>query len=93
MINRRGEYALDGHYPRLGVLAQATLEVAAGAVTARAAAAGRSQRSCRRWLGCGAASYLYSTRRGKFEVWAELLDELDLRGDEHVLDIGCGSRR
>ncbi|MGD0010065.1 MAG: class I SAM-dependent methyltransferase [Terriglobia bacterium] len=35
-------------------------------------------------------SYLYSTRRGKFAVWAELLDGLPLRGDEHGLDMGCG---
>jgi ubiquinone/menaquinone biosynthesis C-methylase UbiE len=35
-------------------------------------------------------SYLYSTRRGKFAVWAELLGGLRLRGDEHVLDMGCG---
>ena len=36
------------------------------------------------------ASYLYSTRRGKFEVWAKVLRDLRLRGDEHVLDLGCG---
>ena len=41
-------------------------------------------------LGAVAVGGLYSTRPGKFEVWAELLDELDLRGDEHILDIGCG---
>jgi SAM-dependent methyltransferase len=35
-------------------------------------------------------SYLYSTRRGKFAVWAELLAGLPLRGDEHALDMGCG---
>jgi len=35
-------------------------------------------------------SYLYSTRRGKLVVWAELLGELSLRGDEQVLDLGCG---
>jgi SAM-dependent methyltransferase len=35
-------------------------------------------------------SYLYSTRRGKFAAWAELLDGLSLRGDEHALDMGCG---
>jgi len=35
-------------------------------------------------------SYLYSTRRGKFTVWAELLGRLPLRGDEHALDLGCG---
>jgi len=35
-------------------------------------------------------SFIWTTRRGKFAVWAELLDELRLRGDEHLLDIGCG---
>ena len=37
-----------------------------------------------------AASYLYSTGPGKRAIWAQLLDELDLRGDEQVLDVGCG---
>ena len=40
-----------------------------------------------------AASYLYSTGPGKRAIWAQLLDELGLRGDEHVLDVGCGPRR
>lgn len=37
-----------------------------------------------------ACSYLYSSLRGKFAVWAELLDELRLHGDERLLDVGCG---
>lgn len=37
-----------------------------------------------------AGSYLYSSLRGKFAVWAEVLEELRLRGDERLLDIGCG---
>src|SRR5712691_8773262 len=37
-----------------------------------------------------AFSFLYTTRRGKFQVWDEILDGLHLRGDEHVLDMGCG---
>ncbi|WSV82634.1 class I SAM-dependent methyltransferase [Nocardia sp. NBC_01009] len=36
------------------------------------------------------ALYLHATRRGKFQVWDRLLDELDLRGDELLLDMGCG---
>ena len=36
------------------------------------------------------ASFFYSTLRGKFVVWAELLMSLSLRGDERVLDMGCG---
>ncbi|MGH9205836.1 MAG: class I SAM-dependent methyltransferase [Acidimicrobiales bacterium] len=39
--------------------------------------------------GCGGLG-LYASRRGKFLVWAELLDQLQLRGNEQILDIGCG---
>jgi arsenite methyltransferase len=35
-------------------------------------------------------SYVYSTRKGKLLVWSELLDDLQLRGEEQVLDMGCG---
>lgn len=37
-----------------------------------------------------AASFFYTTRRGKFLEWARILDDLHLRGDEAVLDMGCG---
>jgi arsenite methyltransferase len=33
---------------------------------------------------------LYASRRGKFVVWEELFHNLKLRGDEWVLDLGCG---
>jgi ubiquinone/menaquinone biosynthesis C-methylase UbiE len=36
------------------------------------------------------ALYLHGTRRGKFAVWQGLLDDLGLRGDERLLDLGCG---
>ena len=36
------------------------------------------------------AFYLHGTLRGKFVLWAELLDRLSLRGDERILDLGCG---
>src|SRR5205823_14403688 len=42
------------------------------------------------WLFLSAGSYVYTTRAGKFAVWAELLDRLGLNGDERLLDIGCG---
>ncbi len=35
-------------------------------------------------------SFVWTTRRGKFIVWDELLDALALRGDERLLDVGCG---
>jgi ubiquinone/menaquinone biosynthesis C-methylase UbiE len=37
-----------------------------------------------------AASYVYTTRQGKFQVWADILRGLRLRGDEQLLDLGCG---
>jgi arsenite methyltransferase len=37
-----------------------------------------------------ALSFLYTTRRGKFDVWDEVLDSLQLSGSERVLDMGCG---
>ena len=35
-------------------------------------------------------SFWYAPRRGKFVQWEHILDGLKLRGDEAVLDIGCG---
>jgi SAM-dependent methyltransferase len=40
-------------------------------------------------LAC-AGSCLYTTLRGKFVVWAEMLDQVGLRGEERILDLGCG---
>jgi SAM-dependent methyltransferase len=37
-----------------------------------------------------ALSFLYATKRGKFQVWDEILDDLRLVGGERVLDVGCG---
>jgi ubiquinone/menaquinone biosynthesis C-methylase UbiE len=42
------------------------------------------------WVFLHAASYLHATLKGKFAVWSELLDRLELKGDERLLDIGCG---
>jgi arsenite methyltransferase len=40
-------------------------------------------------VGAGLSVRRFS-RRGKFEVWAHLLTGIGLRGDERVLDLGCG---
>lgn len=37
-----------------------------------------------------AASYVYTTRWGKFRAWATILIQLRLHGDEQILDLGCG---
>jgi SAM-dependent methyltransferase len=42
------------------------------------------------WFFAIAASFLYTTRIGKLAIWTELVRDLGLRGDERVLDLGCG---
>jgi len=37
-----------------------------------------------------ASSFWYTTRHGKFIEWERILDRLNLRGDEAILDMGCG---
>ncbi|HSS98328.1 MAG TPA: hypothetical protein VLK33_14920, partial [Terriglobales bacterium] len=42
------------------------------------------------FFGAHAGSFWYTTRRGKFIEWERILNRLNLRGDESVLDVGCG---
>jgi arsenite methyltransferase len=42
------------------------------------------------FVGLCAFSYLYTTVRGKFVCWADLLDDARLKGDEYAVDLGCG---
>ncbi len=95
----RGDYGYDGSFHtvsagmQLAVIAagSAGLLVASGVSLARgnrvaAALAGASGVE----LVATAASYIYATRSGKFHVWNRVLDDLRLRGDETLLDMGCG---
>jgi arsenite methyltransferase len=90
---QRGRYGIDGGYAGLAVFGL----VEAGLAGAVAWAARRRRPAVAALAAVGgaavagsAASYLYSTGPGKRAIWAQLLDELGLRGDEHVLDVGCG---
>ena len=82
---RKGSYGIDAPYllPILGALMVGN--VASGVVsgTAWPFLGAAAVLAC---AGCG----LHTSRRGKFVVWAELLEQLRLRGDERVLDLGCG---
>ncbi|OBA61801.1 methyltransferase [Mycobacterium sp. 1100029.7] len=99
MAERNGEYGYDGSFNTVSPAAQlagvvgisAALFVGAGVALSRgnrlAAALGAASAV---EILATAASYIYATRRGKFAVWERILDELELRGDETVLDLGCG---
>lgn len=41
-------------------------------------------------VACSEVSFHYSTGAGKRSIWSELPDDLDLEGDEQVLDVGYG---
>lgn len=92
-LQRRGHYGVDAPYAPLGMAAGGIICV----VLAGLGSTGTSIVSGPLWLGLWglmwlamAASYLYTTRRGKFVVWARLLNGLELKGNEQVLDLGCG---
>jgi SAM-dependent methyltransferase len=92
MIARRGDYGVDAPYVPLGLGAGALVFGALGAwnlAAGRLGAALANLPSAVVLLG-SAASYLYTTRRGKLVAWDALLESLSLRGDERVLDVGCG---
>jgi len=88
----RGEYGYDAPYALIAFTGVA-VAAAAGAVSAWFAhfpvlpriAAGYAA-----IFGFNAASFYYTTRRGKFQEWERILDGLSLGGDEQVLDMGCG---
>src|SRR4029450_8805991 len=90
-MDRHGDYGFDAPY---ALIAFATLGMVA---VAAAIVSWWKQNHLARMLGFygafflgNAISFLYTTRRGKFQVWEEVIDGLRLRGDERVLDMGCG---
>jgi len=90
---QRGRYGIDGGFAGLaafGVIEAGLTGTVAWAVRHRRPAVAALAGVGGAVMAGSAASYLYSTGPGKRAIWAQLLDELGLRGDEHVLDVGCG---
>ncbi|MFI6996890.1 class I SAM-dependent methyltransferase [Nocardia sp. NPDC050175] len=98
-VRRRGDYGVDGDFGVISARWQgvilAVIVAALIALTVRylvvgslvgALVTGSSTLGLVLFIG----SYLYTTRVGKFEVWSRILGDLRLRGDEQVLDLGCG---
>jgi SAM-dependent methyltransferase len=99
LAHPRGRYGVDGDYrliPAPVVFAGYLLMCVAAAVLAavwledgRVVAGLAAAMVAVVSVGAGVGIARFS-RRGKFEVWARLLTELGLHGDERVLDLGCG---
>jgi len=92
MTKRRGDYGYDAPYALIA-FAVAGIVCLIIAVVAWRSQNRQLTRTMTVYAALGlinAASFFYTTRRGKFAVWERILDNLDLRGDERVLDMGCG---
>jgi arsenite methyltransferase len=88
-----GDYGFDGSFAGLfGMAAGGSLLAGLGWAQARTGhlLAGIGELLLGVVLLITLANFIYATRRGKFAVWAELLARLPLRGDERILDVGCG---
>jgi cyclopropane fatty-acyl-phospholipid synthase-like methyltransferase len=82
---RKGHYGLDAPYLLVLPVIVIVFDVWQAAVTRRP------------WPLIGGALVVFfcgfgwhSSRRGKFVVWRQILDDLKMRGDEQILDVGCG---
>ena len=89
---RRGEYGYDAPY---ALVIFALLSVGAGIGAIICWRQGQIRPAVQMTLYfvfflANTSSFLYTTRRGKFLEWDQILDDLHLCGDEAVLDMGCG---
>jgi arsenite methyltransferase len=92
LANRFGDYGFDAPYVPIGLGLGGVVYLVIAAVNTLRGSLGWALFCLIVALGffLSTASYIYTTRRGKFAVWAELLTGLPLRGDERLLDLGCG---
>lgn len=93
MANTRGSYGIDA--PTVPIVF-AVCVLVSGALVVLAWVTGAPAGSIVGWaipmvvFAIFLATYLHSTRRGKFAVWDELLEQDGLAPDARVLDLGCG---
>jgi SAM-dependent methyltransferase len=82
---RKGEYGFDAPYVPLGYAAGGIVVVVVGGYLGvlSLVIVGIVLLLC-------AGVFLHATRRGKFRIWENALDELKLEPDASVLDLGCG---
>lgn len=79
------DYGIDAPYVPLGFGAAGILCFGVGVATGTTAFVGVAI-----FFLLQAGLFLHTTRRGKFVVWEQLLDRLQLGGSEQIADLGCG---
>jgi ubiquinone/menaquinone biosynthesis C-methylase UbiE len=89
---RRGDYGFDAPY---ALIMFGALSIGGGLGLAAAWWSGETRTAAQMafysvFFLANFSSFLFTTRHGKFVEWEQILGRLDLRGDEQVLDMGCG---
>ncbi|WIM90455.1 class I SAM-dependent methyltransferase [Candidatus Mycobacterium wuenschmannii] len=97
--DHKGDYGVDGSFKVISARDQA-IGIGIGSAALAAVSGINAKRGNRLVAALSGASslgiaastalYIYATKKGKFQVWQRILDELVLEGDEKVLDMGCG---
>ncbi|RMI38638.1 class I SAM-dependent methyltransferase [Actinomadura harenae] len=99
MRSHAGEYGVDGDYRVVPAYWQARILAVVGVLLAWVivkeavegdVVEGTAAGVVTLLLASSLGLYLRTTLVGKFEVWAAVLADLRLRGDERLLDLGCG---
>jgi arsenite methyltransferase len=93
LARRRGDYGFDAPYVPIILGSIGVCMLIIGALSAwffHALVPGIIFLACGTLILLSTAGYIYTTRWGKFQVWGELLSQLQLEGSECVLDMGCG---
>jgi arsenite methyltransferase len=92
LASHRGDYGYDAPYAPLGFTVAAALSLVVAVVSARMQAPGVTRPALiySAFFALNAVSFVYTTRCGKFIEWSRVLGGMSLRGDERVLDLGCG---
>lgn len=86
---RRGSYGIDAPHALIAI-AGVVFGALVSSITA-AIASRRVRPILSALIPSAIVAFLFhTTLRGKFLVWADLLNTLGLRGDERILDLGCG---
>src|SRR5690348_10502226 len=90
LSQRRGEYGVDAPYAPITLGASGVVLLIAAAVSFWVFQFTAVAIICLAYavfMLASTACYVYTTRSGKIQVWAETLARLGLRGDERVLDL------
>lgn len=93
LTERRGDYGFDAPYVSISLGAAGICGLLLGALLRwvfQKPVPGTGFLVYGTFMLLSSAYYVYTTRRGKFLSWAQLLAELQLKGDEQVIDLGCG---